>query len=70
MLGGGRFGATDLNYSQSKPKPKLNPSPIYTLLSILDEVPAMPALQVPHGVDLGLLTEAADHGQVNLDIQP
>ena len=33
-------------------------------------VPALPALlglTVPHGVDLGHLTEAADHGQVNLD---
>ena len=31
----------------------------------MDEVRALPDIAVPQGVDLGHLTEAADHGQVN-----
>ena len=61
----GRHRAKEASPIQSKSKEM----GIYTLLSILDVVPALPALQVPHGVDLGHLTEAADHGQVNPDIQ-
>ena len=47
---------------------------IYTLQVHLDEdrtlpdtVLHSPDIVVPQGVDLGHLTEAADHGQVNLD---
>ena len=54
-----------MNHSQSKPN-------IYTLQVHLDEVRTLPDtvlhspdIVVPQGVDLGHLTEAADHGQVN-----
>ena len=49
---------------------------IYTLQVHLDAVRTLPDtvlhspdIVVPQGVDLGHLTEAADHGQVNLDKQ-
>ena len=57
--------SSDLNQAKSKPN-------IYTLQVHLDEVRTLPDtvlhnpdIVVPQGVDLGHLTEAADHGQVN-----
>ena len=61
---------SDPNQAKSKSKSKA----IYTLQVHLDEdrtlpdtVLHSPDIAVPQGVDLGHLTEAADHGQVNLD---